>query len=569
MASLKIKPRRKAHQLDGGSGGNGILRLPVEILRHIVFFLPVGDAVSLSASSKTWRNVWTSLPVLNLNFDHDDDVVTLDDFVASIDNVLSTLRSRSAIIEGFSLTMNPYKEEGSKLESKLESHLDDWLSLVMKNYIKEINLRVSDSSDNVFYTLPQSVFTLKSLVKLQLIGCKFPPNISFADHDNDKKSRFHEFNCLREITLEDVIARDDQIQDIVDHARDFLEKLTIKTHPPLKFLSLEFFSKLDFIEVNVKTLLLNHAMNLDTVILYGIRRVYAFGVWNIKTLRFLTWDTSAYTSIKTFISSLPLVETIQLFMDHNENIQIQSSHLQTLFLYEGQRFEEPIVVEIEAPKLSKVHFTGFSFPMITLLRRTQKVELHHFGHPLGGIDSSQLYRLGKFSRNVMQPMIEVHLHRIFIENPLSLQELKEHAVGYHPTNVTMVVLECIPPTSDYSYFLDALFWTCHPTRLMILMNKEETIKSPHKAGFIRYLVDELVKRETNPTCCVERNRPKCWRHYIADVKLELYRSSREFDEEELTDIPVEMAENGTFSIVETTNKGIVVQFRLLWLGFPV
>ncbi|XP_054795473.1 F-box/LRR-repeat protein At3g58980-like [Prosopis cineraria] len=359
MANLKIKPRRKAHQLDGGSGGNGILRLPVEILRHIVFFLPVGDAVSLSASSKTWRNVWTSLPVLNLNFDHDDDVVTLDDFVASIDNVLSTLRSRSAIIEGFSLTMNPHKEEGSKLESKLESHLDDWLSLVMKIISRRSILGFLILRTMSFYTLPQSVFTLKSLVKLQLIGCKFPPNISFADHDNDKKSRFHEFNCLREITLEDVIARDDQIQDIVDHARDFLEKLTIKTHPPLKFLSLEFFSKLDFIEVNVKTLLLNHAMNLDTVILYGIRRVYAFG--------------------------------------------IQSSHLQTLFLYEGQRFEEPIVVEIEAPKLSKVHFTGFSFPMITLLRRTQKVELHHFGHPLGGIDSSQLYRLGKFSRNVMQP----------------------------------------------------------------------------------------------------------------------------------------------------------------------
>lgn len=52
--------------------------------------LPVGDAVSLSPSSKAWQNVWTSLPVLNFGFDHDDDV-TLEGFGASIDEASSTL----------------------------------------------------------------------------------------------------------------------------------------------------------------------------------------------------------------------------------------------------------------------------------------------------------------------------------------------------------------------------------------------------------------------------------------------------------------------------------------------
>ncbi|XP_028778974.1 F-box/FBD/LRR-repeat protein At3g26920-like [Neltuma alba] len=493
----RSKPRKKAHKL---GGSDGIFQFPEAILQKIFFFLPVEDAVSLSAASKTWRNVWTSLPILNLRLDHNE-YVTFESFVSSVEDSLSILRSRKAKIESFFLTIDPQEKEGSDLES----HLHDWLTLIMKNYVKEIELRVSESPNDIFYTIPQSVFTSKSLVKLQLIGCKFPADILFSDGGGDRKKsrrRRHEFLCLKEIILEDVVARDDQIKELVNHSKNFLEKLTIKTSPAMELLSLEFFLKLSFIEVNVKTLRVAQAMNLDTMVLYGLHRLYASDVWNIKTLRCLTWHTRAYQWIKAFISILPLLETIQMFMVRNEKIQIRSDSLKSFFLCEGQRFEEPIEVEVDAPRLSKIYFTGFSFPEITMLRRSPRVELHHFGHSSGGIDSSQLYRLGKFSQNVIHPLLQIHLHKIFIE----------------------------------------------------------------------YLVDELMNRkETNPNCCPEHNKPKCWRHYIVDVTFELYRSTpHEFDEaEELTNIPLEKAQNGAFSLLQTTTRGFVVQFRLLWLPYPV
>ena len=88
---------------------------------------------------------------------------------------------------------------------------------------------------------------------------------------------------------------------------------------------------------------------------------------------------------------------------------------------------------------------------------------------------------------------------------LSLEELQEHDVRFHPSNVTMLLLDCIPAASNYSSFLNALFWTCHPTRMVVLMNQEETLNSPHRNGFIRVsvcvcvykLVDEIYLYSIN------------------------------------------------------------------------
>lgn len=402
-----IMASRSNNEAHKASGSDGIFRLPAEILQKIFFFQPVPDSLSLSATAKTLRSAWTSLPVHNFTFIHNDENTLLEDFLSSTERSLSTLRSQSAIIETFSLTVNSPPQERSRV-----SHLlHEWLSLVMKNYVKEVDVRVYESPENnddiIFCTLPKSLFNSKSLVKLHLIGFKFPSDISpLIDH---------ECMCLKEITLEDIAARNDQIRDLVNRSRKSLEKLSIRTFPPIDLLNLKSFPKLVFLEVNVLTLHVDQAINLGTLVLYGIQSVCAFGVWNVSTLKCLIWDAGAFKWIKELISSLPFLEMLQLSTARNENIKIESLSLKTFSLCECRRLEEPIIVEIDAPRLREILVTGFSFPEITMSRVSEKVYLHHFGHSSGGIDSSQLFRLGDFSQNLFNPFLEIHLHRIGIQ----------------------------------------------------------------------------------------------------------------------------------------------------------
>ncbi|XP_028794884.1 uncharacterized protein LOC114750453 [Neltuma alba] len=517
----RLKRRKISPEATQLGSSDGILRLPEHILQHLFFYLPFEDSITLSAVSKTWRSVYKSLPILKINWDFEEGGKTLEDLVASIDKSLSTLRNQRVKIDSFRLNLGPSEEKGLMLKS----NLDDWLSLIMKNHVKEINFRVS----NNHFTVPHSVFTSKSLVKLHLKGCQFPTTFSLIgndddDEDEERKSWFNSFNCLKEIFLVNVVVRGDQIQELINLARNFLEKLRIKTYPPLQLLSLESFSKLGSFEGNVRKVYINKAVNLQKVVADELKRAYIFRSENIKTLRCLKWNNSPFrTSIQALVSSLPLLETLQLSMFRNQRIKIQSEPLKRLMLSEGERFEQPLAVDLDAPGLRKIYFKGSSIPFVTVYGENQQLRCRH----LGGLHGSHLHMIGRFSQNLMQSMVTIHLHQILLvdkngQNVVkNLEELREEREIPRPSSVKMLVLECIPNASDYSAFLNALFWTCHPRTLLVLLTKKETLNSPHRPSFISYLVNELSRRrDRNPTCCLEPDKPRCWKHYVAQIRHE-------------------------------------------------
>ncbi|KAF7843426.1 F-box/LRR-repeat protein [Senna tora] len=93
-------------------GSDQISNLPESILEHILLYLPVDDAISLSSVSKTLLRAWNSLPALDFHFDVANiaDEYNLQQVVNSIDESLSTLKESKAIIQSFILNINLEKE---------------------------------------------------------------------------------------------------------------------------------------------------------------------------------------------------------------------------------------------------------------------------------------------------------------------------------------------------------------------------------------------------------------------------------------------------------------------------
>ncbi|KAF7843427.1 F-box/LRR-repeat protein [Senna tora] len=101
-----------------GSNSTEMSCLPNELLEHILLFLPLQDAITMSSLSKTWLHVWNSLPIRKFHFDYvkGSDDFALREFVNSVDESLSTLKQRKSFIASFSLSMNlKSQQEGRRM----------------------------------------------------------------------------------------------------------------------------------------------------------------------------------------------------------------------------------------------------------------------------------------------------------------------------------------------------------------------------------------------------------------------------------------------------------------------
>ncbi|OMP04487.1 hypothetical protein COLO4_09612 [Corchorus olitorius] len=68
-SSSKSKILKQQHD-DFGDPGDRISELPIEILLHILSYLPtMKKIVSTSALSRKWKSLWTLSPTFNLNYD--------------------------------------------------------------------------------------------------------------------------------------------------------------------------------------------------------------------------------------------------------------------------------------------------------------------------------------------------------------------------------------------------------------------------------------------------------------------------------------------------------------------
>ncbi|KAL6221412.1 hypothetical protein ACLB2K_009163 [Fragaria x ananassa] len=116
----------------GGDGEDKISQLPDAVLSHMLSFLPTKHAVRTSILSTRWKNIWASVPTLNLEHYYCDQRRSLHaGFVSSIDRVLYC---ESSDIQRFRLHYYCLSEDLSRI--------DGWIRTAIRRNVVELDLCV-------------------------------------------------------------------------------------------------------------------------------------------------------------------------------------------------------------------------------------------------------------------------------------------------------------------------------------------------------------------------------------------------------------------------------------------
>jgi hypothetical protein len=172
MEANSIIQKAKKQKLNEENGIDGNSKcfgnLPEVVLRHVLSFVPIKDAVKTSVLSKRWEFLWTSNP--NLDFgEHLAGKRTL--LMNFVERVLY-LRDSSDIKE-FVLDFD-VQFDASRVKS--------WITAAVRRNVQILNIRIRDLRGQ--FSLPRCVFTCETLTSLELaMPCilKIPPIICFSD----------------------------------------------------------------------------------------------------------------------------------------------------------------------------------------------------------------------------------------------------------------------------------------------------------------------------------------------------------------------------------------------------
>ncbi|XP_063943212.1 F-box protein At5g03100-like [Daucus carota subsp. sativus] len=230
-----------------------ISSLPDEILTTIFSMLSTKEALSLCNSSRRFKHLSTSIPNIELR-------VTIDgSFFTKLQSVSRFLENHDSVVEKFQL---------SNSTAGFISHVLEWLRLVVKDGIEEIDLKF-DYSD-LYPHIPASLLTAKTLKVLKLRRCVV-----------DDLSSITGFKSLKSLLLEDMYISDDVIgllcchceslQDLAIHqCIGFGEIKILNPRSKLETLILDHpYDNVDYFRLNIsslKTLLIrNRRMNFSFI----------------------------------------------------------------------------------------------------------------------------------------------------------------------------------------------------------------------------------------------------------------------------------------------------------------
>lgn len=257
-----------------------------------------------------------------------------------VDDSLSSLRSPEGnpIIHSFVLNLHlvrerrPFGIKGMLYLSKIITYIHDWISLVLKNYVKHLKLSFS----NITYSLTQDIFFCEILSHTgsSIMGEPLFP----SDHA--------QFNCLEELVLLRVYASSYVARKILSYS-PLLEKLVLKEIGNMGSLKICNLPMLSYAEVEQKLedKLKIEAPNLHTLILQldGSVKVYVSHC--------ITWSGN-YGS--KFVFEYALLESLHRCFNSCARIDIACSNLRTMSL-SNKGFEKPLDVEVDAPKLEQLN----------------------------------------------------------------------------------------------------------------------------------------------------------------------------------------------------------------------
>ncbi|KAK7335884.1 hypothetical protein VNO80_27995 [Phaseolus coccineus] len=518
-----------------------ITRLPDLILENIFLFLPTADAVVMTTVSKYWFNLWKSLTILHFSFN--ETTQSFENFSHCVEDSLSSLGSpeKNSIIHHFVLNMHFARERQLLDEmnsmvyiSKKSTCIDDWISLLLKNYVKHLKIRIS----NMRYYLPTDIFSSKSFLTVNIEGCYVMGGPLFC-------GTYSSFNCLKELVLLRVETSNVTVHKILSYS-PLLEKLVLKEISRMTSLIVRNLPRLSYLEVEqaLDGRLEIKAPNLRTLILHLDGSVKGFVSDHVTVRR------GNYGS-KKFVFEHAMLETLQLCFNSCARIKVACSNLRTMSL-SNKGSENPLDVDVDAPKLEQLDYEGYvipSFHGMHLVKPTVTLKLSLGGRP--GLDVAVRSCIEMFN----QPTVHLsYLYGQFFKAQEILWpgQVQEMEVTSPPPKVKCLIwsLSSSTPSFAYQLLLDGSLCSCHPSILRV-----EAL--PANREFMKFLCHELLDREENPSCCKDEPEFRCWRHYLKSVNVQIQSQSE-------TEKPNTFGDKALMNTLNHIDTSKEVQFNMNW-----
>ncbi|KAL5581790.1 hypothetical protein UlMin_014232 [Ulmus minor] len=324
--------------------------LPDPIIHHILSFLPAIMVIQMSLLSKRWRYMWKDMHVLSFC---SANIRTFrpKKFCKFVDKCLIRRKNdmqeaTDATVIGFKLVIPYYC-----------SPVDEWLNLVARSKIKELDLHVPGFKNEInpripttnYYPLPIDMLRLRSLTLLKLHSVEITGLYSTS------------LPSLISLSLENVGLDDEVLHDLLLRCCS-LETLVLKRYcdllnPKISSLSLKF---LVIDEFNDQTKFKVECENLESFVCSKTHWLL-LKLSSCRAIRHLSFSASNLNNwwLDNLISGLPLLETLRLSCSGLRHVKICSQSLKhlTFTTFTGHGYVAEAVT-IDAPSLVSFSIQG-------------------------------------------------------------------------------------------------------------------------------------------------------------------------------------------------------------------
>ncbi|PIN19802.1 hypothetical protein CDL12_07512 [Handroanthus impetiginosus] len=499
----RVRKKRKVGANNGvydiNTDVDRISELPDAIIHHIFSFMHcTKDVVRTSILSRKWKNTFNSY----LKFDFDERWFRVSGgkgrhnrikarelqkkkFIRYVEKTLSLRLDQVPSIDKFRLYVN-------NTNDVLGACMGRWICAAMDKNVRELDIHVI--SKNIQYILPDVVLLSTSITSLKLSGTMM---YSFTSM---------KLSNLRELSIKDAILVNDYVIKKFEENCPLIEDLRLVRCRVLLRLAISGLRKLRRVEVHEcpkLSCIQIAASNLESFWYHAEKhqecKIDLKGSGNLKslTLKDLKMKDTAF---QEFISKCPLLEMLVLNECTSlERLTILSGKLTSLTLIQCTKLDE---VNIDAPNLYTFQYSGHRMPFSSMnvsgLREAKfsfapimknSLCIAEYQRFFGNFDRSKGFKLIVYSKQSMK--------------------IYEEPKEAHRSLNYFCKLELTASLTSVQKIVDNWLREFHGISLTLVTPSSELLKLIHTM---------IMEREINPNCCSFYSN-KCWRHYLADVKI--------------------------------------------------
>ncbi|KAK6153612.1 hypothetical protein DH2020_013251 [Rehmannia glutinosa] len=498
-----VKKKRKTRGNNGVYDRNAdvdrISELPEPIIHQIFAFLQcTKDVVRTSILSKKWKNMFNSY----LTFDFDERwfrargavgkhnrikarELQKKKFKCYVDKSIATRLDPVPCIDKFRLYVN-------NADDALRTCMDRWICAAVDKNVKELHIQVN--TQGKFFYLPDAVLLSTSIISLKFSGFVL--------------SGFNPIRMcyLRELSIKESLVVSEYVIKKFETSCPLLEDLRFVCCRGVFNIVISSLLNLKRVEVHkcgqVSSIQIA-APNLESFWYHAEGhqecKIDLKGSGNLKTLTLKDCKMTD-TAFQDCISKCPLLEKLVLHKCANlERLTILSEKLKSLSLIQCVKLQE---VNIDAPNLYSFQYSGHRMPFSSMNVSSLREAKFSFGPVMRSSQCIVEYQklFGNFDRSKGFKLI------VYSKQNMKIYEEPREA---HLAPNYFCNLELTASTTSVLKTVDNWLRESHGRSLILVSPSIELIK---------LLRTMIIDREDNPSCCGFYSN-KCWRHYIADVKI--------------------------------------------------